>query len=225
MATVGGRALLRELALGAGAADLRGALAELSEDPDVDGVVLQYPAPAGVDLDDCAAAIAPGKDVDGMTAPSRRRLEGGDLRGAPATVRGLVGFLEAEGITVPTDPLLVGGAGALVRGLEGWLRGTGRAPRRAAPRTKDLEEQVRGSAFVIAAAQRPGCVAGAWLADHAVALDLGYLDPGGGDLALGDDAGRLAAYLPARGNAGPWTVAELVSATVARWAERAAMSW
>src|SRR5689334_12538960 len=51
-------------------AQLVAEITALSLDPDVDGILLQHPVPAHIDERAAFEAIAPGKDVDGVTMQS-----------------------------------------------------------------------------------------------------------------------------------------------------------
>ncbi|NIH86966.1 tetrahydrofolate dehydrogenase/cyclohydrolase catalytic domain-containing protein [Amycolatopsis granulosa] len=54
-------------------AELVGRVAELSADPGVDGILLQHPVPRHIDERAGFEAIAPAKDVDGVTIAQLRR--------------------------------------------------------------------------------------------------------------------------------------------------------
>ena len=51
-------------------AELEREVKALSVDPDVDGILVQLPLPAGLDSDAVIACIDPAKDVDGLTEVS-----------------------------------------------------------------------------------------------------------------------------------------------------------
>lgn len=61
---------LEHLAAGASTSQIVDAVAGLSADPSVDGILVQHPVPAGVDERDVFEAISPAKDVDGVTMHS-----------------------------------------------------------------------------------------------------------------------------------------------------------
>ena len=90
-----------QLSATASEAEISGALAALSADADVAGIILQSPLPTGVDRDRVADAIAPDKDADGLTRASVARLDAGDTSGAlPATAAAVMELLRAHDIAV-----------------------------------------------------------------------------------------------------------------------------
>jgi methylenetetrahydrofolate dehydrogenase (NADP+)/methenyltetrahydrofolate cyclohydrolase len=81
----------------AGQADVAGALARLSLDPAVHGVICQTPLPDGVDLAVAGSAILVTKDVDGASPESLGRVAAG-VPGAfpPATAAAVLEILRHE---------------------------------------------------------------------------------------------------------------------------------
>ena len=53
--------------------ELEAFIASLNADPEIDGILLQLPLPAGLDAQPCIDAISPEKDVDGLTAVNQGR--------------------------------------------------------------------------------------------------------------------------------------------------------
>lgn len=69
----------RRVELGATAteAEIFASLTSLSADQNVAGIILQSPLPTGVSREIVAAAIAPSKDIDGITVVNAERLAEG----------------------------------------------------------------------------------------------------------------------------------------------------
>src|SRR6185437_13317420 len=67
------------------AAGITATLAQLADDPEVHGIILQTPLPEGANLAELAAAIPAAKDVDGASPESIGRLVAGLPAFAPAT--------------------------------------------------------------------------------------------------------------------------------------------
>lgn len=62
-------------------------VAALNADADVHGILVQMPLPAGIDAACIIAAIAPAKDVDGLTPANIGRLAIGEMICMPASSR------------------------------------------------------------------------------------------------------------------------------------------
>ena len=75
-------------------AGVAAALAQLADDPDVHGVVLQTPLPEGARLPELASVIPVAKDVDGASPESIDRLVAGLPAFAPATAEAVLALLE-----------------------------------------------------------------------------------------------------------------------------------
>ncbi len=69
-------------------------LAQLADDPEVQGVILQTPLPDGAGLADLATAIPPEKDVDGASPASLGRLAAGLPAFPPATAEAVLALLD-----------------------------------------------------------------------------------------------------------------------------------
>ena len=69
-------------------------LAQLADDPEVHGVILQTPLPGGALLADLATAIPAAKDVDGASPESLGRLAAGLPAFAPATAEAVLALLD-----------------------------------------------------------------------------------------------------------------------------------
>ena len=73
-AEVGIRSVGQRLPAATATADLVRLVDELNARPDVHGILVQLPLPADIDSDAVIQAIAPAKDVDGLTSISQGRL-------------------------------------------------------------------------------------------------------------------------------------------------------
>ena len=89
-----------ELGPDASGADISGVLTRLSADPQVHGVILQTPVPAGLRAAELAASIDAGKDVDGASPLSLGRLTAGLPSFAPATAQAVIELLDAHDVAL-----------------------------------------------------------------------------------------------------------------------------
>jgi methylenetetrahydrofolate dehydrogenase (NADP+)/methenyltetrahydrofolate cyclohydrolase len=73
-------------------------LAQLADDPEVHGIIVQTPLPEGANLAALAAVIPPAKDVDGASPESIGRLVAGLPAFAPATAEAVLALLDHYGV-------------------------------------------------------------------------------------------------------------------------------
>jgi len=218
-----------QLSATASEAEIARALATLSADDDVAGIILQSPLPAGVERDHVAASIAPEKDVDGLTAANAARLDAGDTSGAlPATAAAVMELLRAHNITIAGRRAVVVGRSAIVgRPVAQLLRLAGASVEVVHTGTPDMGAVTREAEILVVAAGVRGLVRGEHVARGAVVIDVGIHAVG--EQIYGDvDAESVAAALgpdgalsPVPGGVGPLTNAILVL-QAARAAERRA---
>ena len=108
----------RRVELGAAAteAEIFASLTSLSTDRNVAGIILQSPLPSGVSREIVAAAIAPGKDIDGITLVNAERLAEGthDASLLPATAAAVMELLRAYEIPLKGQQAVVVGRSAIV---------------------------------------------------------------------------------------------------------------
>ncbi len=192
-----------------------GAVRSLSEDRDVDGVLVQHPVPNRVDERAAFEAIAPDKDVDGVTSTSFAAMSLGLPGFASCTPGGILRLLDEYGI----DPsgrhaVVIGRSPILGRPLGMLLLGRHATVTICHSRTRDLASIVRTGDIVVAAAGRPNLVRGDWLTPGAVVVDAGYYQGAIGDVHF-EEASRVASLItPVPGGVGPMTIAVLLDQTV-----------
>ncbi len=213
-----------------GEAALLARLRELNEDPRIDGILVQLPLPPHIEVAKVIQEIDPAKDVDGFHPLNVGRLvsasgaQPSDLL-VPCTPRGCVKLLEAtlgaEGLK-GKRALVIGRSTIVGKPLAALLLGRDCTVTIAHSRTRDLEAETRRAEIVVAAIGRPEHVAGDWIAEGAVVIDVGINRvpaPGGGSRLVGDvgfaEASRRAlAITPVPGGVGPMTVACLLENTL-----------
>lgn len=203
---------------------LEEALAALSEDQTVHGILLQLPLPEGIDEIAAAARIAPDKDVDGMTAVSLGRILQGAPGHRPCTALGVLDLLGRHGIELHGRHAVVVGRGSLVAlPLALMLASSRDAGGQGCagvavmdPDAGDLREVCRAADLVVSDAGRPHLVRAEWIEPGATVVDVGVSFVGGklvGD--VGSEVAQVAgALVPNPGGAGPMTVALLLRNTV-----------
>lgn len=198
--------------------ELRGLLEDLNADPAVSGILLQLPLPGQLDPDEMTAAIAPGKDVDGLTPISAGMLAQGRPALVPCTPAGVMELLAHEGVALEGARAVVLGRSQLVgKPLAQLLLAANATVTHCHSRTQDLASVCREAEVLVAAVGRPGTVTGAMVGEGAVVIDVGTnrTEHGlVGDVDFDSVSERASAITPVPGGVGPMTIAMLLSNTV-----------
>ncbi|ELP62585.1 bifunctional 5,10-methylenetetrahydrofolate dehydrogenase/5,10-methenyltetrahydrofolate cyclohydrolase [Streptomyces turgidiscabies] len=187
---------------------------ELSEDPEVDGILLQHPVSDHIDERAAFEAIDPGKDVDGVTRTSFATTAFGEGGFKSATPGGIMALLDAYDIPLLGKHAVVVGRSAILGRPVGMLLLTQDATvTYCHSRTVGLAERVAEADVVVAAVGRPGLIRGEWIKPGAVVVDAGYADDSG-DVEYEAAAERASYITPVPGGVGPMTIATLLAQTV-----------
>jgi methylenetetrahydrofolate dehydrogenase (NADP+)/methenyltetrahydrofolate cyclohydrolase len=212
-----------------GQSALEETLDRLAMDPEIDGILVQLPLPAGLDAERALERVPPAKDVDCLTPLNQGLLALGRPRFVPATPLGIVELLRRYAIPIAGARAVIIGRSIIVgRPLATLLaqRGT---PGDATvtlchSRTRDLAAITREADLLIAASGQPGLVRADMVRPGATVIDVGVTRvsdpsaPGGsrlvGDVEFTEVRAVAGAITPVPGGVGPMTVAALVHNTV-----------
>ena len=199
--------------------EIRTALARLSGDPVVHGIILQTPLPPDADFQDLAAAIDPAKDVDGANPLSLGRLTAGLPAFPPATAEAVLALLDHHGVPLSGATAVVVGRSTVVGQPAAQLLLQRNATVTICHRhTKELAEATRSADVLVAAVGRPWLITAEHVAAGAVVIDVGTnpTPDGGlvGDVDAASVTGRAGALTPVPGGVGPVTTALLLRHTV-----------
>lgn len=189
----------------------------LLSERELDGVFVQVPFPDSIDGDALISEIPVELDVDIMTPERTARFMNGSDALPPVTVSAVLLLLDEydtsiegrRGIVVAEEhPFSLMLRAALV------LHGAD-VETLVDPADAHLEERVRGAELVVVSAAIPGLVRSTALAPGAVAIDVGYFNPGGrGDIDVSGGIDHLAALSPVPGGVGPMTISALLERVV-----------
>ena len=196
-------------------------VANLNSDSSVHGILVQSPAPEGVDELVIASAISPDKDVDGFHPTNLGRLVQGDASGLlPCTPSGVLMMLEQSGARLSGAKAVVLGRSRII-GMPMALmlaqRGVDATVTIVHSRTEDAPALCREADIVVAAIGRPHTVKADWIMSGAFVADVGISRTGDGGIAGDVDPGvsEVAGWLtPVPGGVGPMTIAMLMRNTV-----------
>lgn len=209
----------------ASAAELLALVERLNRDPEVDGILVQLPLPAGLDEQAVIAAIDPDKDVDGFHVINAGRLAVGQKGFVPCTPLGCLMLLEDRlGDLSGLDAVVIGRSNIVGKPMAQLLIDANATVTLAHSRTKNLAEVVRRADIVVAAVGRPEMVRGDWIKPGATVIDVGINRlpptedrPKGklvGDVAYAEALTVAGAITPVPGGVGPMTIAVLLRNTL-----------
>ncbi|MFV0575647.1 MAG: bifunctional methylenetetrahydrofolate dehydrogenase/methenyltetrahydrofolate cyclohydrolase FolD [Vibrio sp.] len=193
---------------------------QLNNDPEIDGILVQLPLPAGMDSTKVLESIHPEKDVDGFHPYNVGRLCQRMPKLRSCTPKGIITMLERYEIPTHGKHAVVVGASNIVgRPMTLELLLAGCTTTTCHRFTGDaLEHHVRQADILVVAVGRPDFIPGAWIKKGAVVIDVGInrLENGKlvGDVEY-DVAKENASFItPVPGGVGPMTVASLIENTM-----------
>ncbi|MFC9386726.1 bifunctional 5,10-methylenetetrahydrofolate dehydrogenase/5,10-methenyltetrahydrofolate cyclohydrolase [Streptomyces venezuelae] len=195
--------------------ELVAAITALSEDPEVHGILLQHPVGPHIDERAAFEAIAPEKDVDGVTMASFAAMGFGLPGFVSCTPGGIMRLLDAYDVELRGKRAVVVGRSAILGKPAGLLLlGRDATVTYCHSRTVDLSSVVREADVLVAAVGKPNFIKGADIKPGAVVIDAGY-NPGNiGDVDFASAAERASLITPVPGGVGPMTIAVLLAQTV-----------
>ncbi|MEV6104968.1 bifunctional 5,10-methylenetetrahydrofolate dehydrogenase/5,10-methenyltetrahydrofolate cyclohydrolase [Streptomyces sp. NPDC051940] len=196
-------------------AELVAVLRELSQDPGVHGILLQHPAGPHIDERAAFEAIAPHKDVDGVTTHSFGAMAFGGPGFASCTPGGIMRLLDAYDVELAGKHAVVVGRSAILGKPVGMLLLARDATvTYCHSRTAGLSAHLRSADVVVAAVGRPRLIHGDDIAPGAVVVDAGYNAGNVGDVDFDSAVRRARLITPVPGGVGPMTIAVLLAQTV-----------
>ena len=197
---------------------LRALIESLGEDSCVDGILVQLPLPGHLDPIDAIGAIAPNKDVDGLTAKNKGALVNELETFVPCTPMGIMHLFRAISCDLKGKLVLVVGRSALVGSPVAELLSQANATViKAHSETKNIKSlSVLCDILVVCAGVR-GLVDEGWVKPGAVVIDVGiHRTENGlcGDVEFERVREKASYITPVPGGVGPMTIASLLVNTM-----------
>jgi methylenetetrahydrofolate dehydrogenase (NADP+) / methenyltetrahydrofolate cyclohydrolase len=192
-------------------------IAELNENDEIDGILVQLPLPRHIHEARVIAAIDPVKDVDGLHPFNAGHLYLGRPTIVPATPLGVMALLAEHKIRLEGARAVVVGRSALVgKPVALLLLQENATVSICHTRTDDLERYTLDADVLVVAAGRPEIVTADMVKSGSAVVDVGINRTENG--LVGDvdpDAATHAAFItPVPGGVGPMTIAMLLQNTV-----------
>jgi methylenetetrahydrofolate dehydrogenase (NADP+)/methenyltetrahydrofolate cyclohydrolase len=201
--------------------ELLSVIDKLNADDEVDAVLVQFPLPAHLQVEDVLRRLAPDKDADGLTFQSLGLLWGGLGRIAPCTPKGVMSILSYYNIPVSGRRAVVVGRSNIVgKPMAHLLLEANATVTLCHSKTKNISEYTREAEIVVVAAGKRGLLGREDFQKGSVILDVGIHGVGQGKGGLSGDVrfeeleGWASAATPVPGGVGPMTITTLLENTV-----------
>ena len=209
--------------------ELMKVIADLNNDDDIDGFIVQLPLPKHIDETKVTLAISPAKDVDGFHPESLGNMVLGIPGYLPATPNGIMEILKRYDIETSGKNCVVIGRSNIVGTPMSILLSRNTNPGNctvtlAHSRTKNLAELTRKADILVVAIGRPEFVTADMVKEEAVVVDVGIhrIDDESakrgfrlkGDVKFDEVAEKCSFITPVPGGVGPMTIASLLQNTL-----------
>ena len=154
--------------------DLLELVASLNARPEIDGILVQLPLPAQVDVKKVLDAILPSKDVDGLHPVNAGLLQAGRPSLAPCTPAGVIEILKRSQIPISGRHAVVVGRSDLVGKPAAMLLLHQNATVTIChSKTRELGAVTRQADILVAAIGRPGFITPEMISPGATLIDVG----------------------------------------------------
>lgn len=199
---------------------------KLNDDPQVHGILCQFPVPEHLNETDIVARISPAKDVDGLHVINAGLLATGQRAMVSCTPLGCLMLLRDHyGSLSGKTAVVVGRSNLVGKPLAQLLLRDSCTVTITHSRTKDIEAVCRAADIVIAAIGKPEMITADWIKDGATVIDVGINripapEKGAGKMKLVGDVDfvsvsqKAGAITPVPGGVGPMTIACLLANTL-----------
>ncbi len=204
-------------------------IAELNQDDDIDGFIVQLPLPEQIDTQKVIMAIDPDKDVDGFHPMNFGKMALDMTTFIPATPFGILELLERYGVETKGKHTVVIGRSHIVGRPMSILMGRKGFPGNSTvtlthSHTKNIAQITTQADIIITALGVPNYLKAEMVKDDAVVIDVGITrvvdenSPKGyritGDVDF-ENVSKKASYItPVPGGVGPMTIAMLLKNTL-----------
>jgi methylenetetrahydrofolate dehydrogenase (NADP+)/methenyltetrahydrofolate cyclohydrolase len=195
----------------------------LNQDPQVHGILVQMPLPAGIDASKIIAAVDPAKDVDGFHPLNVGKLAVGAAGLVPCTPLGCVILAKTIHPSLAgLEAVVIGRSNIVGKPLAQLLLLENATVTVAHSKTRDLPAVCRRADLLVAAIGRAEMIRGDWIRPGATVIDVGINRLPGeagktrlvGDVAFAEASEVAGAITPVPGGVGPMTIACLLANTL-----------
>jgi len=191
---------------------------KLNDDEKINGIMVQLPLPAHLEVMQILETISSKKDVDGLTSKSIAKLLLGDEIFAPCTPKGIIALLEAYNIPIQgSEVVIVNHSNIVGRPLAAMFLNRNATVSVCHKFTKNLASYTKKADILVSGVGKAGLITADMIKQGAVIIDVGFDRVNGklcGDVDF-DKVKEKASYItPVPGGVGPMTVSMLMKNTV-----------
>ncbi|MFB0994466.1 MAG: bifunctional methylenetetrahydrofolate dehydrogenase/methenyltetrahydrofolate cyclohydrolase FolD [Paracoccaceae bacterium] len=203
-------------------ANLLAVVAQLNQDPNVHGILVQLPLPKHLNSDLVINSIDPAKDVDGFHISNVGLLGTGQKSMVPCTPLGSLMMLrDYHGSLLGLNAVVVGRSNIVGKPMANLLLNDSCTVTIAHSRSKDLAKICQGADILVAAVGRPEMITADYIKAGATVIDVGInrIERDGktklvGDVHFDSVAAVAGGITPVAGGIGPMTIACLLANTL-----------
>jgi methylenetetrahydrofolate dehydrogenase (NADP+)/methenyltetrahydrofolate cyclohydrolase len=192
-------------------------VAQLNNDPDIHGILVQLPLPKQVDFERVIAAVHPKKDVDGFHPFNLGLLFSARPRFVPCTPQGIMTLLAEYRIELAgTRAVVVGRSIEVGRPMSALLTNADATVTLCHSKTKNLAGETRQADILVSATGKAQFITREMVKNGVVVIDVGINQMNGklvGDVDFEAVATIASAITPVPGGVGPMTIATLMENT------------
>ncbi|MDD6735278.1 MAG: bifunctional methylenetetrahydrofolate dehydrogenase/methenyltetrahydrofolate cyclohydrolase FolD [Clostridiales bacterium] len=192
---------------------------KLNNKPEISGILVQLPLPAGLDEEKVINRINPKKDVDAFHPVNVGKIMVGNYDFVPCTPAGIMELIKESGIDIcGRECVVVGRSNIVGKPMAMMLLHANGTVTVCHSRTKNLAEKTRQADILVAAVGIPNFITGDMVKEGAVVIDVGINRTENGkltgDVEFETAEPKAAAITPVPGGVGPMTIAMLMKNTL-----------
>lgn len=187
---------------------------KISIEPNMKGLIVQLPLPAGLEKDKILNAIDPKIDVDSTGQVNTDLFYQGKPYVVFPTAAAVMELLKRTEQDLSTKKFLILGRGQLVgKPIEFLIKQYGYAYDVAHSKTENTDELLKNADVIISAVGKPKLIIGSKIKPGAIVIDAGTSESDGGivgDVDVESVSNIASFFSPVPGGVGPITVAKLL---------------
>lgn len=216
---VGITSILYEMPANTSEQDLIQTIANLNNNDQIDGILVQLPLPPHINTSEILEMIAPHKDVDGFHTQNSGKLHSG-LRGfVPATPLGVMTLLRHYNIDIKgKDVCIIGASNIVGKPLAALMLNAGATISICHILTQDVSFYTKNADIICVGVGKPNLITKDMVKEGAIVVDIGINRLENGQLVGDADFTQLrehCSYItPVPGGVGPMTIASLLQNTL-----------
>lgn len=197
----------------------------LNNDDTIDGILLQYPIPKGLNIEEAFEKISPKKDVDGFNPQNiGLRTIGGDCF-VPCTPLGIMRILDEYNIEIEgKKALVIGRSNTVGKPVAQLLLERNATVTICHSKSTNIANEIKQADIVVSAVGKAKFITEDMIKDNAVIIDVGIsrLSNGKicGDVDFENIQNKCSYITPVPGGIGPMTIAMLLSNTLKAFEKR-----